>query len=110
MNYIGCKVDVPGKLVLTDFRCIFVATKETIYHDTSIRFDFPIGYLAKCECSSETVNKTLVFYLELTTKFGFVVKMRSNNHSISKASEHINLILTEVDSFGEKRAANLPVE
>ena len=63
INYLGNKCEGVGKLVLTDFRCLFVTTKETIYHDNQIKFDFPLGYITKCDSSSESINKTMVFYI-----------------------------------------------
>ena len=52
ISYLGNKCEAVGRLVLTDFRCMFVATRETMYHDNEIKFDFPLGYIAKCESSS----------------------------------------------------------
>lgn len=33
INYLGNKCEAVGRLVLTDFRCLFVSTRETMYHD-----------------------------------------------------------------------------
>lgn len=50
----------------------------------------PIGYISKCESSSEMINKTMVFYIEILTKFGYSIKLKSLKHELAKLSEDIN--------------------
>lgn len=52
ISYLGCKVDLGGRVILTDFRVLFTASKAETEQEGKIRFDFPIGYIARCECSS----------------------------------------------------------
>jgi hypothetical protein len=80
-------------MILTDFRIIFKTVKDTQQDDEKIKFDFPLGYLTKCESSSEMINKILVFYIEFHLKFGFMLKVRSQNSSINKISEHVNSLI-----------------
>lgn len=108
INYLGNKCDAVGKLVLTDFRCVFITTKQTMYHDNEIKFDFPIGYISRCDSSSEMVNKAMIFYIEIVTKFLLGFKLRSSSPNLVRASEHINKMMgTEHVSFGEKRGDTL---
>lgn len=47
-----------------------------------------------------------MFYVEFLLKFGFVLKIKSINSNLLKIGEHVNGLLNEYDSFGEKRAQN----
>lgn len=78
-----------------------------MYQDEVIKFDFPIGYLTKCESNSETINKVLVHFVEFLFKFGFQIKVKSNSSSLAKVSDYVSSLMNEYDSFGEKRAEDL---
>ena len=106
INYLGNKCDWVGKLLLTNYRCMFLANKQSLYHENDLKFDFPLSYISRCDSSSESINKTMVFYLEITTKFLMSFKLKTSSPSISKASTYINELLGTSDKtrFGENRA------
>ena len=51
------KMEVNGKLILTDFRSLFIDKQN------NVRFDIPVGYINRCESSTEQNNKIVSCFI-----------------------------------------------